>query len=93
MTRVLVIEKICKLNTSFMCEYFLGKQNLTGRRLLHQLVDLLLQSRDYGVQTSVASILNSLLARDVTTNVLLWREFHIDGQPNVHPAVLHGLLA
>lgn len=66
---VLVIERICKLCTQYACSYFFNKQNPTGMRLMQCILQLLLHSEHYGIQTSAASILSILLAREIRMNV------------------------
>ena len=66
---VLIIERICRLNPSFCCSFFLSKTRGEPCDCLGELIGLLLESEDLGVQQSVYQILGTLFGRDATMNV------------------------
>ena len=68
---VLIIERICRLNPSFCCSFFLSKPRGEPGDCLGELIGLLLESEDLGVQQSVYQILGTLFGRDATMNVAM----------------------
>ena len=99
---VLIIERICRLNPSFCCSFFLSKPRGEPGDCLGELISLLLESEDLGVQQSVYQILGTLFGRDATMNVAMsdgMNKQKLDDRLNLRqfysayfPAIEHALI-
>lgn len=66
--RMLVLERVCKINTQACCQYFLNRKHSAGDALLRQIIDFCVRGAG-GVQESGFQTLCLLVARDPTMDV------------------------